>query len=194
MKHGAYANVCLEGEDFARFKMLLLSLLAEYEPVGFEENLLIREITQTIWRKNRFAAAEALAIQASSYVNLEGKEEQGDVAWAIGQDAGAYGTIPRCLAAEDLLDRRLWRLFDRLRKIQKKRGFYPWKSRVVDKGASDRPADEIVQVSGSKDSHPPRARPSTDRPGCARTHPKGPPENDRDRPSPASDSGGAPRH
>ncbi len=48
--------------------------------------------------------------------------EEGDVGFALQQDAAAYGAIPRCLAAEEVLHRRLWGLFDRLRKTQKRRG------------------------------------------------------------------------
>ncbi len=123
LKHGAYAKVCLEDEDLARYKKLLLDLLAEYRPVGFEEKLLVDEIAKTIWRKNRFAAAEALVINSCRYAAVNGQEEKGDVGFALQQDAAAYGAIPRCLAAEEVLSRRLWTLFDRLRKAQKRRGF-----------------------------------------------------------------------
>lgn len=121
MKHGAYAKVLLEGEDESRFKELFLTLLAEYNPVGFQEKLVVHEIAQTIWRKNRFKAAEAMAIHSYSFFRQEGQEERGNAALAIAQDASAYGVIPRCLTAEELLDRRLWKLFDRLTKLQKKR-------------------------------------------------------------------------
>src|SRR5258708_5573153 len=60
VKHGAFARLCLEGEDLTRFKHLQLNLLAEYQPVGFEEHPLVEEIGQTIWRKNRFKFGEAL--------------------------------------------------------------------------------------------------------------------------------------
>lgn len=135
MKHGAYAKFCLEGEDLSRFKMLFLDLLSEYKPQGFEEKLLVDEIAQTIWRKNRFKAAEAFALHSYSFIKSQGGMQKGDVGLAIAQDAAAYGTIPRCLAAEDLLDRRLWGLFDRLRKRQKKRGFCPRKSTGGSPGA-----------------------------------------------------------
>lgn len=127
LKHGAYSVVCLEGEDINRFKMLLLDLLAHYKPVGFEENLIVKEIAETIWRKNRFKSAEALALHSYRVAESEREETAGDVGFAMSQDAAAYGTVPRCLAAENLLDKRLWSLFDRLRKIQKKRGVDPWK-------------------------------------------------------------------
>jgi hypothetical protein len=184
IKHGAYAQMCLEGEDVSRFKVLLLDLLAEYKPLGFEETLLVNEIAQTIWRKNRFKAAEALAIHAYSFFKSQGEEQKGDVSLAIAQDASACGTIPRCLAAEDLLDRRLWAHFDRLRKIQKKRGFYPWKPLVITEGACDRPADKIAQTSGKEDARSARAVASADRANHAGTRQKGPPENDRDQPLP----------
>ncbi len=128
MKHGAYASVCLEGEDTGRFKMLALDLLAEYQPLGFEERLILQEIAETIWRKNRFKAAEGLTLHSYMFFNAGQAQQKGDVGFAMAQDAAAYGTIPRCLAAEALLDRRLWGLFDRLRQLQKRRGFYPLKS------------------------------------------------------------------
>jgi hypothetical protein len=127
-KHAAYAKVCLEGEDSTRFKMLQLDLLAEYKPIGFEEKLIVQEIGETIWRKNRFKVAEALTLHSYKFFKAELGEEKGDVGLAMAQDAAAYGTIPRCLASESLLDRRLWALFDRLRKIQKKRRVDSWKS------------------------------------------------------------------
>jgi hypothetical protein len=128
MKHGGYAKICIEGEDLRPLKALLLDLLAEFKPEGVEENLLVNEIAETRWRKNRFKIAEAKAISAYSYGNFGNGEEKGDVGFALAQDAGAYGTIPSCLAAEETLDRRLWRHFDRLRRIQKERGFCSWKA------------------------------------------------------------------
>src|SRR5688572_5808522 len=74
-KHGGYARVCSDGEDCGRMKALFLDLVTEYGPVGFEEELLISEIAETIWRKNRFKVAEAKVIAAYSYANF-GKEEQ----------------------------------------------------------------------------------------------------------------------
>src|SRR5262245_62102233 len=64
MKHSAYAKLCLEGEDSRRFKMLLLDLLVYYKPIGFEEKLIVQEIAETIWRKNRFKMAEALSLHS----------------------------------------------------------------------------------------------------------------------------------
>ncbi len=122
LKHGAYAEVCLEGEDRTRYKTLVLDLLAQYNPVGFEEKLIVQEIADTIWRKNRFKAAEALTLRSYMFLENGQAAEKGDVGYAMAQDASAYSTIPRCLATENLLDRRLWFLFDRLRKKQKKRG------------------------------------------------------------------------
>ena len=92
--------VCVEGENDRRLKDLYLHLVVEYRPMGFEETLLVREISKTIWRKNRFQTAEAKAIDGYSYANFQGEEKKGDVGLALAQDAGAYGTIPRCLAAE----------------------------------------------------------------------------------------------
>jgi len=120
--------VAIDGEDRGRLKALYLEMFAEYRPMGFEENLLVSEITETIWRKNRFKVAEAKAIDSYRYATFGGEERKGDVGLALAQDAGAYGTIPRCLAVEEILDRRLWRLLDRLRKLQKERGCYPCKS------------------------------------------------------------------
>jgi hypothetical protein len=125
MKHGGYATVCIEGEDDGRYKLLWLDLLAEYRPVGFEEKLLVKGIARTIWRQGRFQSAEVLAIHSYSYFKSGGEDLKGDVALAIAQDAAAYGAIPKSLACDEVLDRRLWRLFDRLRKLQKKRGFSP---------------------------------------------------------------------
>jgi hypothetical protein len=125
MKHGAYAKVCIEGEDEGRRKLLWLDLVAEYKPVVLQENILVNEIADTIWRKNRFKSAEARAIESYSYFKSGGEDLRGDVALAIAQDLAAYGTIHKSLASEEVLDRRLWRHFDRLRKLQKKRGFSP---------------------------------------------------------------------
>ena len=98
-------------------------MLTEYQPSGFEEKLVVREIAETIWRKNRFKASETQVMEAYSYVKSAAQEEaqKRDVGTAMIQDAAAYGTIPGCLAAEHLLDQRLWKLFDRLKKIQKER-------------------------------------------------------------------------
>ena len=133
LKHGAYATVCLEDEDRARYKALLLDLLSEYQPLGFEERLLVEEIAKTLWRKNRFESAEALVISSYRYATIEGVEIKGDVGLALQQDAASYGVVWRCLAAEDILDRRLWRLFSRLRKLQKRRGIVLQKG-LVDSG------------------------------------------------------------
>jgi hypothetical protein len=140
LKHGAYAKVCLEDEDLTRYKALLLDLTAQYQPLGFEEKLLVSEIAKTIWRKNRFESAEALVINSYRYATIDGKEEKGDIGLALQQDAAGYGVIPSCLAAEEVLHRRLWNLFDRLRKAQKRRGFAPHNAlaqnadRVIDVG------------------------------------------------------------
>jgi hypothetical protein len=128
-KHGGYARVCIEGEDSGRLKALFLDLVAEYKPMGFEEYYLLNEIADSIWRKNRFKAGETNAISSYSYHLGAQTEEKGDIGFAMAQDAGAYGTIPRCLAAEELMDRRVWRLFDRLRKIQKERAFCACKAK-----------------------------------------------------------------
>ena len=162
-KHGGYAMVCIEGENDRRLKDLYLHLVVEYRPMGFEENLLVREISKTIWRKNRFQTAEAKAIDAFSYAHFEGEEKKGDVGLALAQDAGAYGTIPRCLAADEMLDRRLWRLFDRLRKRQKKRGFCPWKSRADSPGTgvAGTPAQGSPAAPVSAALSAPGARPAT---------------------------------
>ena len=183
IKHGAYAQVCLEGEDVSRFKVLLLDLLAEYKPLGFEETLLVNEIAQTIWRKNRFKAAEALAINAYSFFKSQGEDQKGDVALAIAQDASACGTIPRCLAARNVLDRRLWGLFDRLRKLQKKR-IHPWKSGAITEGANPGGVNTVLQI--AKKSAPSDTSAAVNREselrtssseGCRK-------QNDRDLPSP----------
>src|SRR5262249_50252277 len=123
-KHRAYALVCCSDEDIPRFKQLMLDLLAEYHPMGFEENLVLTEIGHTIWRKNRFKVGEAQLLDAYSYAKFgtDLDEKKADVGTAMAQDARAYSTIPSCLAAENLLDQRLWKLFDRLKKLQKKRG------------------------------------------------------------------------
>lgn len=184
MKHGAYTKLCLEGEDHSRFEMLLLDLVAEYKPLGFEENLLVSEIAQTIWRKNRFKAAEALAIHSYSFFKHQGEEHKGDVALALAQDASAYGTIPRCLAAEDVLDRRLWGHFDRLRKLQKKRGFHPWKSRAITERANPGGVNTVLQIAEGKAPRRTHPQPSTGRANSGRARQKGPQQNDRDQPSP----------
>ncbi len=120
-KHGGYSRLCIEGEDQMELKKLLLDLLTEFNPSGFEETLLVNEIAQVIWRKNRFKLAEAKAIESYSYGDFGKGEEKGDFGTAIAQDAGAYCSIPRALAAEALLDRRLWKMFDRLRGLQQTR-------------------------------------------------------------------------
>jgi hypothetical protein len=148
-KHRAYAMVCLEGEDTTRFNMLVLDLLAEYKPVGFEEKVIVQEIADTVWRKNRFKSAETLTLHSYRFFRTEKAEAKGDVGLSMAQDAAAYSTIPRCLAAEDLLDRRLWRLFDRLRKIQKKRGFHAWKSLASTSGPCASPIEQIGSQSES---------------------------------------------
>ena len=117
-----YALVCCSDEDNGRLKHLLLDLLAEFQPAGFEEMLVVREIADTIWRKNRFKTGEVRLLEAYSYSEFgTGEFKKGDVGTAMAQEAAAYGTIPSCLAAENLLDPRLWKLFDRLKKLQKKR-------------------------------------------------------------------------
>ena len=54
--------VLIEGENDRRLKDLYLHLVVEYRPMGFEENLLVSEISKTLWRKNRFQTAEANAL------------------------------------------------------------------------------------------------------------------------------------
>lgn len=120
-KHGGYANLCLEGEDRVRFKTLLLDVATHYNPSGFEEQLLVLEIAETIWRKNRFKLAEAKAFETYSYSNFGQGEEKGDVVTALAQDLGSYSVIPGSLATEETLDRRLWRLIDRLKDLQEKK-------------------------------------------------------------------------
>jgi hypothetical protein len=142
-KHGAYATVCLEDEDSAGFKALLLDLFAEYNPRGFEENLIVNEIAETIWCKNRFKIAGVKALQSYRFYTSKQAEQKGDVGLAMAQDAAAYGTIPRCLAAEDLLYRRLCGLFDRLRKLQKKRR----KSLACTAGPQGGPIEKVVPQS-----------------------------------------------
>ena len=139
LKHGAYATLCLEDEDQTRYKALLLDLLAEYQPRGFEERLLVEEIARTLWRKNRFESAEGLVISSYRYAVIDGVEEKGDVGLALQQDTASYGVVWRCLAAEEVLDRRLWRLFSRLRKVQKRRGF------VAQQGQGDS-GNQIIDV------------------------------------------------
>jgi hypothetical protein len=148
-KHGAYAKICLEGEDITRFKSLQLDLLAEYRPEGFEERLIVQEIAEIIWRKNRFKAAEGLTLNAYTFYKSGQVHERGNVGLAMAQDAANYATIPRCLAAEDLLDRRLWTMFDRLRKLQKRRGFRPWKSLANTTGQHASTIEQLVPESGA---------------------------------------------
>ncbi len=95
LKHGGYATVCLEEEDRTRYKGLLLDLLAEYQPRGFEERLLVEEIAKTLWRKNRFESAEGLVISSYRYAVIDGVEEKGDVGLALQQDAASYGVVWR---------------------------------------------------------------------------------------------------
>src|SRR5262245_21260067 len=71
MKHGAYAEVCCSNEDRRKFNHLVLDLLAEYRPIGFEEKLLVEEIAQTIWRMNRYKAAEAQLLDSYSYARFK---------------------------------------------------------------------------------------------------------------------------
>ncbi len=181
LKHGAYAQVCIEGEDLSRLKALLLDLVAEYKPEGFEERLIITEIAQTIWRKNRYKVAEALAMHAYSFLKSHGEPQRGDLALAVAQDAGAYGTIPPCLEAEDLLDRRLWALFDRLRKLQKKRGVYHWKSNAITADAA--PAQVITNVpkGRAKAFHRAGAPSSNTEANSVLTHKKPPRRNNPDQ-------------
>jgi len=102
----------------------MLDLHAEFQPVGIEENLVLNEIGHTIWRKNRFKVGKPQLMEGYSYAKFapDRDVEKADVGTAMAQDAAAYGTIPSCLAGENLLDHRLWKLFDRLKKLQKKRG------------------------------------------------------------------------
>lgn len=120
-KHGGYAKLCIVGEDIKKRKALFLDLWAEFRPRGVQEALLVQEIADVIWRKNRYKLAEAKVIEAYSFADFGRGDEQGDVGLALMQDAGAYRSIPRCLASEEILDRRLWRHFDRLTEIQKER-------------------------------------------------------------------------
>ena len=106
-------------------KRIYLELIAEYCPSGFEEKFLIEEIAYTILRKSWFKTGEAQLMSNYQYANFGTGDEEADLGTAIAQDLGAYGAIPRCLAADEILDRRLWRYFDRLRKLQDKRGFQP---------------------------------------------------------------------
>lgn len=131
-KHGGYLTVINDGEDGTRIKRLYLDLLTECQPFGFEETLIVNEIAKVIWRKNRFQAAEAEAIAAYMHGEFGKSNERGDVGFALAQDAGSYGVIPKCLAAEEILDRRLWRLFDRLSRLQKQRGFISGKPASTD--------------------------------------------------------------
>jgi hypothetical protein len=101
---------------------LLLDLIAEYQPLGFEEKLLVEEIAKALRRKNRFESAEVLVISPFRYATIDGVEEKRDVGLALERDADSYGVISQCLVAEDFLDRRLWRLLSRLRKAQQRRG------------------------------------------------------------------------
>jgi hypothetical protein len=71
---------------------------------------------------NRYKAAEAQLLDSYSYAKFRAvEEERADVGTAMAQDAAAYRAIPTCLASENMLNQRIWKLFDRLKKLQKKR-------------------------------------------------------------------------
>jgi len=120
-RHGGFARVNIETDDRNRLNVIYLDLLAEFNPEGFEEKLLVQDIAEILLRIGWFRAGEVQAMQQYRFLDYGRGEEKGDWGTALVQDAGAYGAIPRCLAAEEILDRRLWRYFDRLQKLQARR-------------------------------------------------------------------------
>ncbi|HYL77805.1 MAG TPA: hypothetical protein VEU96_26565, partial [Bryobacteraceae bacterium] len=62
------ATAFLPAEDFAAYQLHVQNLLAEYQPKGATENILVQELADTSWRLRRIPAVEnhLLALQTTA--------------------------------------------------------------------------------------------------------------------------------
>ena len=67
-RHGLLSRkLILPGESQAEFDALLTTLLAEMQPLGTVEHVLVERVATTMWRQRRLVAAESAQLNLSHY-------------------------------------------------------------------------------------------------------------------------------
>ena len=118
LRLGIYArSTLLPGEDAKKLTQLHQDLVAQHQPVGTGEKLLVDQIAAVNWRQLRFSKVEIGLFHM--YRTMEGKP--GTEAEAFAHDQKNLSIIPKLHAIETSLDRKLYRLIKRLGDLQSNR-------------------------------------------------------------------------
>ena len=118
LKLGAFAKTTLvKDEDPKELSGFARGIYADWKPVGTTERLLVELIISTLWRDRRLQSVEGGLFEM--YRVYKGVD--GGPATAFVQDGLQVDSFGRLVKSESALDRRLFRVMEKLDRIQEAR-------------------------------------------------------------------------